>query len=320
MKPWLLSALCVTVAASAAPTGPAPATLSKEGDLTTVVLRPEAEQRLRLATAVVARRAVPGVRLFSGEVVRSLATREGTLAPLVGGTWEEAIRVADQQAVADGRVAQAEAQRDAARLALTRAESIRRSDAGSQRAVDEARATLATAEAAWRTACAQRELLGAPLDRARTWLRVAVYSGEAALLDPGAPARVSSLGSPTAGFSATPVAGPPTAQAASATIDWYYELPPAVAVRAGERLQVGIPRRDAREERLVLPHAAVLHDIHGGQWVYEAIAPHTYTRRRVQVERLAGTEAVLVSGPAAGAKVVTDGAAELFGTEFMTGK
>ncbi|MEQ1851562.1 MAG: efflux RND transporter periplasmic adaptor subunit, partial [Chthoniobacteraceae bacterium] len=65
---------------------------------------------------------------------------------------------------------------------------------------------------------------------------------------------------------------------------------------------------------------AVLHDIHGGQWVYEQTADHTYTRRRIQVARLAGNDAVLTSGPAAGSKIVTDGAAELFGTEFMTGK
>jgi formiminotetrahydrofolate cyclodeaminase len=65
----------------------------------------------------------------------------------------------------------------------------------------------------------------------------------------------------------------------------------------------------------VLPFNAVLHDIHGGQWVYEQTAEHTYTRRRIQVARLAGSDAVLTSGPAAGSKIVTDGSSELFGTE-----
>ena len=81
-----------------------------------------------------------------------------------------------------------------------------------------------------------------------------------------------------------------------------------------------IPTAASKVESLVVPFNAVLHDIHGGQWVYEAIAPHTYTRRRVQVTRLVGDVAALASGPAVGAKIVTDGAAELFGTEFMTGK
>jgi len=69
----------------------------------------------------------------------------------------------------------------------------------------------------------------------------------------------------------------------------------------------------------------VLHDINGGQWVYAQTAEHVYTRKRIQVARLAGSDAVgsdavLSSGPPAGTKIVTDGSAELFGTEFMTGK
>ncbi len=69
-----------------------------------------------------------------------------------------------------------------------------------------------------------------------------------------------------------------------------------------------------------MPFGAVLHDIQGGQWVYVQTGEHTYARRRVQVARLAGVDAVLASGPPVGSKVVTDGAAELFGTEFVTGK
>ena len=52
----ILPALAVlTVAAPAAPAPSAPANLSREGDLVTVNLTPEAEQRLRLVTAPVAR-------------------------------------------------------------------------------------------------------------------------------------------------------------------------------------------------------------------------------------------------------------------------
>ncbi len=69
-----------------------------------------------------------------------------------------------------------------------------------------------------------------------------------------------------------------------------------------------------------MPWAAVLHDIHGGQWVYEQIAPQTFVRRRIAVDRVAGTAAVLSRGPKPGSQIVTDGAAELFGTEFGVGK
>jgi hypothetical protein len=71
---------------------------------------------------------------------------------------------------------------------------------------------------------------------------------------------------------------------------------------------------------LVVPWSAVTHDINGGAWVYENVAPQQYARRRVEVRRVVGPLAVLARGPAVGAKVVTAGVAELFGTEFGTGK
>ena len=66
---------------------------------------------------------------------------------------------------------------------------------------------------------------------------------------------------------------------------------------------------------LILPWSAVIHDIHGGTWVFEAIAEHTYSRRRIVVRFVREQLAVLDSGPAVGAKVVTAGASELFGIE-----
>jgi hypothetical protein len=288
--------------------------------LVTVNLTPEAEQRLRLVTAPVARRAVPAVRLFGGEVVNALSAPGARLAPVLGGGLEDALRAADQQAVADGRVEQAKVQVEAAKLALRRAEEVLRQEAGSQRAVDEARAALASAEPALRTAVAQRGLLGTSPERGRLLVRVPVFSGELELLDLGAAARVRPLAATGPGVDASPVDGPATASAVTSTVDRYFGLPEGFAARAGERLAVEIPLKGSGRERLVVPFASVLHDIHGGQWVYVATAPHAYSRRRVQVERVAGGDAVLASGPVEGTKVVTDGAAELFGTEFVTGR
>ena len=318
-----LPLLLLTAVVQAAPTASAPATLSKEGDLMTIVLKPEAEERLRLKMVAVERRAVPASRLFAGEVVRPMANGSAT-APMLGGTLEETLRLADLQAAADGRVLQAQTQVDAAKVALDRAEKVLSAEAGSVRSVDEAKATLALADAALRTARAQRDLLGTPVGLAgpgrRSWIRASIYSGETALLDPNADAMIRAITSTGAGQPAKPVAGSLTANALTSTIDWYYELPANHAARAGERVAVEIPLAQSGTEKLVLPFSAVLHDIHGGQWVYENIAPHTYARRRIQVERLAGDLAVLATGPDAGTKIVTDGSAELFGTEFMTGK
>jgi hypothetical protein len=324
MKPLvILSFALAAVRLHAAPTPSTPATLSKEGDLAVVVLKPEAEQRLRLKMVPVERRAVPATRLFSGEVVLSLSVDGGGMAPVIGGTLDEVLRLADLQAAADGRVLQAQVQADAAKIALERAGRMLKAEAGSVRTVDEANAALALAEASLATAKAQREILGAPVGPAssakRAWVRVAIYSGEAALLEARATARIRPLTSAVA-QSAKPVAGLPTANAAANTVDWYYEPAAGENLRAGERVAVEIPTRDGTIESLVVPFNAVLHDIHGGQWVYEQIAEHTYARRRAQVMRLADGIAVLASGPPAGSKIVTDGAAELFGTEFMTGK
>jgi hypothetical protein len=63
-----------------------------------------------------------------------------------------------------------------------------------------------------------------------------------------------------------------------------------------------------------------LYDIHGGTWVYEQTAPQTFVRRRVEVQFIDQERAILAQGPSAGAKIVTQGAAELFGTEFGIGK
>lgn len=310
--------------AYAAPSASAPATLSKEGDLMTIVLKPEAEERLRLKTVAVERRSVSASRLFSGEVLRPLAAEGKLTAPLLGGTLDEVLKVADAQASADGRVLQAQAQVESAKIAVNRAEKVLSADAGSVRSVDEAKATLTLAEAALRTAKAQRELLGAavggPVSNKGAWVRVAIYSGESGALDAKATATIRSIVATSGGQSAKPVAGPQTANAATMTVDWYYELPTEYPARLGERVAVEIPVLDAKVEKLVVPFAAILHDYHGGQWVYEVISPHTYARRRVQVGRISGGDAVLVTGPKPGTQIVTDGSAELFGTEFVTGK
>ena len=299
----------------------------KETDLTTVTLKPEAEQRLLIKLASVERRRLPRARLLPGEIVMPLAGGASGATPVVGGTLEEVLKLADAQADADGRVQQASVQLDAAKVALERAQKMLSADAGSARSVDEAKAQVALAEAALKTAQERRALLGAPVGKAtaatKLWVRVPVYAGQLVELQTDAAASVRSLSGNTPsvqGAVAKPVSGPPTANAMAATVDVFYELeaPPA-GTRPGARVEVSVPAKGDTES-LVVPWAAVLHDIQGGQWVYEKTAPQTYVRRRVMVDRVAGADAVLASGPKPGTQIVTDGAAELFGTEFGVGK
>ena len=150
------------------------------------------------------------------------------------------------------------------------------------------------------------------------WVRVPVYAGETSQLALDQPAEVVPLNTAqkTRGYTAQPIAAPPTATLLAATVDLYYELANSKGhLRPGERTTVRVKLQGAIEQRVV-PWSAVMHDINGGTWVYENTAEHTYVRRRVQVRYVVDDLAVLESGPQTGAKIVTAGAVELFGTEM----
>ena len=101
----------------------------------------------------------------------------------------------------------------------------------------------------------------------------------------------------------------------------YYEVKTDAGVPLRSGMKVGVSLSlQGTEESLVVPTAAILYDIHGNTWVYENVGPHAFTRRRVEVRRTAQEHAVLTRGPQPGAKIVTAGAAELFGSEFGAGK
>lgn len=155
----------------------------------------------------------------------------------------------------------------------------------------------------------------------RVWLRVPVYVGQWRDVKPDQKALVAEFGqTPKPGeATAEPVAAPPSANPLAATVDLYYEMANDRGYRPGQKLAVTLTLR-SHEEDLTVPWAAVLHDIQGGTWVYEQTAPQTFIRRRVHVRFVSGERAVLAVGPKAGTPVVTDGAAELFGTEFGFGK
>ena len=154
------------------------------------------------------------------------------------------------------------------------------------------------------------------------YVRVPVFVGEESTIAVARDATVGGLadapGRPTR--PAKPVQTTPSANAMTTTVDLYYEVENHDGrLRPGQRVGVTLPLR-GEAESLVVPHAAVLRDINGGAWVYEGLGKHVFARRRVIVDRVVGPDAVLAMGPKAGTKVVTDGAAELFGTEFGGGK
>lgn len=266
------------------------------------------------------------------------------------------------QITADGDVKQAEAQVEAAQIALDRAKRLLADKAGSARDVDDAQARLDIAIQGRVAASARKQMfdkltleakggtvanipvpaphagmlrmvsssvgqtvsLAAPLFEVVTlntlWVRVPIYPGQRDEIARQSHALVRGLGEDPPGVSVKPVAAPPSADPLASTIDLFYELPNADSrFRPRERVEVILPL-EGETESLVIPRAAVLRDIHGVGWVYVNSAEHTFERHRVEVHFTTKESAVLSRGPAAGTKVVVDGAAELFGTEFGAGK
>ncbi len=254
-------------------------------------------------------------------------------------------------------VAAGEAEEAAARQRLERLEQLLKDGAASVRSVEEARAQHQVLAAA--LAAARERLKGAaatPVDREgeliisapfdgivqsataapgqpvgasaplfeiaqvdSLWVRVAVYAGDASEIDEGQPAAVKPLGDTAAPRRAVRAAAPLRGDPSAASVDFYYALSGADAVlRPGERVFVELPLK-AAATGLVVPAAAVLYDIHGAAWVYEDLGKNVYARRRIEIARHAGDRVVVTRGITGGAKVVTAGAAELFGTEFGAG-
>jgi RND family efflux transporter MFP subunit len=155
------------------------------------------------------------------------------------------------------------------------------------------------------------------LDVSRFWVRVPVYVGDLPEVDLAAEALVGNLtaGPGEATQKASRATAPPSANPAAGTVDLFYDLDNRTP-RYSPNQRVGVTLLLKTEpDSLVVPWAAVIHDVHGGTWVYEHTAERTFTRRRIVVQYVLADAAVLAAGPAPGTPVVTAGAAELFGTE-----
>jgi RND family efflux transporter MFP subunit len=151
------------------------------------------------------------------------------------------------------------------------------------------------------------------------WVRVPIYAGDVGEIGESPRVTVRKLGATASPMAATRVTAPLKGDPSTASVDLYYALPGAAGtLRPGERVLVELPLTTT-EKGLVVPDTAVLYDIHGATWVYEDMGGHAYVRRRIEVARHAGENAVISRGLSEGAKVVTAGTAELFGTEFGAG-
>jgi cobalt-zinc-cadmium efflux system membrane fusion protein len=265
---------------------------------------------------------------------------------------------------AQAEVEQRQVQFEVAQEKVKRNSRMFQEGSGSQRALQEAEAELATVRAALRVARSRVQLLQGNTNSAaanlsslvikapvsgtiqrvyfapnqvvaanapvidivsldKVWVRVPIYAGDLEQVEARQSASVRPLSDYTTGaqpFAARPIAAPVTADPLTTSVDLFYELPNADSrFRPGQRVSVALGLKGTRMST-VTPYASLLYDIHGGSWVYENPSPGVFVRSRVEVDYITGDLAVLRRGPATGTVVVTEGAAELFGTEFGGGK
>jgi hypothetical protein len=79
---------------------------------------------------------------------------------------------------------------------------------------------------------------------------------------------------------------------------------------------IRLPVAGSAGEQTVVPHSAVVRDLFGGTWVYEATGLGVYVRQRVEVIDVVEGFAVVSRGVEPGTSIVSVGAAELYSTEF----
>ncbi|MFN7696624.1 MAG: efflux RND transporter periplasmic adaptor subunit [Deltaproteobacteria bacterium] len=155
-------------------------------------------------------------------------------------------------------------------------------------------------------------------------VRVAVYAGDLPRLDASMPARVRPLGaaSDAGALEAQPVGGPPTSDPFASTVDRFYALPDDARFSVGERVLVGLSFAFEEQGRTV-PRAAIVLDASGASWVYVCAGDpgdeRAFVRTRIDPIRSVGDRVVFSRGPAVGTCIVTEGAADVFGSEFAPG-
>jgi RND family efflux transporter MFP subunit len=264
----------------------------------------------------------------------------------------------DQRIEAQRALSAAAAEEQAARQRLKRLQDLVDDGAASARAVEEASAQLEVAAASLaaareRLAVVQRNPIGpqgeiavkAPFGGviqsisaaagqtvaastpllviaqvSTLWVRVPIYAGEAGDFDPNAPAAVTTLDRGARPRLAKRIEAPLRADPASASVDLFFQLPAGgPPLRPGERVSVQLAL-EADESGLTIPYSAIVYDIHGATWVYEDRGEGVYVRRRVEIARHVADRVVIARGISSGMRVVSVGAAELFGTEFGAGK
>ncbi len=328
-----------------------------EEALTTVTLTARAVERLGLKTAPLQHREAARERVIAAELLVPPGQSLLVSAPMSGvaivpGSLVPGARVKRGQLLlrlaplpTPAELNAAEARLDIAKKRAQRNAELVKEGAVAERSNEDAQLELALAEANLaasrpgasgrasiplfasrdgvlrdlRVADGQTVAAGVPLFQldslAQLWVRAPVPSS---LATATSATSVRSLGAAVT-RPVTALDAPPSADPLAATVDRFFLLDNHDgAFRPGQRVLVSFAL-GGETPSPVIAASAVMLDLHGGEWVYEALGENRFARRRVQVRSTLGGDVVLASAPVVGTSIVITGATELFGVEFGAG-
>jgi hypothetical protein len=104
----------------------------------------------------------------------------------------------------------------------------------------------------------------------------------------------------------------PESEAEPTRITLVDEAAKRLGIETGEVTEEGAKGKTQK----ALPYSAILYDTEGKVWTYTNPEPLVFVRHLIVIDHIDGDRALLTDGPPTGTKVVTVGAAELYGSEF----
>ncbi len=179
----------------------------------------------------------------------------------------------------------------------------------------------AFARAAPNAASQPRTVMRAAPTADEAWIRLMLSEAEWDRVAKDKPARVLPLatrGKLKRELMALPSKFPPLEDPKRTMLTLYYVVKGKDhGLKANDRMRVELQLKGDDRKRKVVPYSALYYDGKGTPWVYVNTKPLTFERQRVEVERIEGESAVLNDGPSVGTRVVTVGAALLYGAEVI---
>jgi hypothetical protein len=173
------------------------------------------------------------------------------------------------------------------------------------------------------SAAAPQPTTTAPAPTGQVWVQVTLSQGEYNRLAKDQNARLEQLQTREkfeGELIAEPVNRAPLEDMKRSMLTLYYSVPGRNhGLELFQRVRVELPLvgEEASGPQKVVPYSAVYYDPKGVAWVYVTSHDLTYERQQIEIDRIVGDLAVLKEGPAVGTKIVTVGAAMLFGTEVF---